>query len=323
MEDLVGNAVRESEENSTSRLERNRRLEAAKKQSEKLLDYLNIWWSTLEEGVPELETEMDTHPFQRGRKRKRRNGANGKERKLESKETVNMATNLVEEMIEEVSIQHDCGYNPACPAWYCCMICDKLNVMKQVYDLSEYIKILELSEEKVEETKNIRIEVSITEPEAAMDTSEAPTPVPSPVKDIMCVKSMELGQPQDIANPCTSYQPADNPEAGQSNGDRELCKASSMAYTQHGVTGELCQAQLPTQGEQTTSGVGRVRNEGPAGKPKHAKPSKPVKKVKKWMRLKSAFLVGKLLMLGRGCQNHRATKIQTTKPLPTHLTILR
>ena len=68
VEDLVRDAIRESEENSTSRLERNRRLEAAKKQREKLLDYLNIWWSTLEEGVPELETEMETHPFQRGRK---------------------------------------------------------------------------------------------------------------------------------------------------------------------------------------------------------------------------------------------------------------
>ena len=211
-----------------------------------------------------------------------------------------MTTSLVEELIGRVSIQHDCGYNPACPAWYCFMICDKLNVIKQVYDLSEYIKILELSKEKVEETKNIRIEVSITEPEAAMDTSEAPTPVPSPVKDIMCVKSMELGQAQDIANPCTSYQPADNPEAGQSNGDRELCKASSMAYTQHGVTGELCQAQLPTQGEQTTSGVGRVRNEGPAGKPKHAKPSKPVKKVKKWMRLKSGLFGWKTVNVGQG-----------------------
>ena len=121
-----------------------------------------------------------------------------------------------------------------------------MNVMKQIDDLSEYIKILELSEEKVKETKNIRIEVSSTEPKAAMDTSEAPTPVPSPVKDIICVKSMELGQAQDIANPCTSYQPADNPEAGHSNGARELCQASSMAYTQHWVAGELCQARLPT-----------------------------------------------------------------------------
>ena len=104
--------------------------------------------------MPELETDMETHPFQRGRKRKRRNGAPGKERKLQRIETVRMTTSLVEELIGRVSIQHDCGYNPACPAWYCCMICDKLNVMKQVYDLSEYIKILELSEEKVEETKN-------------------------------------------------------------------------------------------------------------------------------------------------------------------------
>ena len=92
--------------------------------------------------------------------------------------------------------------------------------------MSEYIKVPELYEEKVEETKNIRIEVSSTEPEAAMNTSEAPKPVQSHVKDIMCVKSMEYG-------------------------------------------------------------------------------------------------VEKLLMLGRGCQNHRATKIQTTKPLPTHLIILQ
>ena len=85
--------------------------------------------------------------------------------------------------------------------------------MEQINDLSESIKILELSEEKVEETKNIRIEVSSTEPEA-MDNSEAPKPMPSPVRDIIrifeslnvdenvedkpvapvCGKSMELVQ---------------------------------------------------------------------------------------------------------------------------------
>ena len=37
---------------------------------EKLLKYLDRWWTTLEGGEPNLEIEMEPLPFQRGEKRK-------------------------------------------------------------------------------------------------------------------------------------------------------------------------------------------------------------------------------------------------------------
>ena len=148
--------------------------------------------------------------FQRGRKRKGRNGATGKERKLQRIETVRMTTSLVEELIGRVSIQHDCGYNPACPAWYCCTICDRMNVMKEIDDLSDLINKLELSEEKVEKNTNIIIKVSSTEHEA-LDTLEAPKPVPSPVRGMIRIFE-SLNVDENVAD-----KPVAKPNQGLSN----------------------------------------------------------------------------------------------------------
>ena len=51
-----------------------RRLEDAKMQKARLLEYLRLWWTNLEDGVLDLETEMNPQPIQRVMKRKRKAG---------------------------------------------------------------------------------------------------------------------------------------------------------------------------------------------------------------------------------------------------------
>ena len=63
--ELVESAINKSEKERDSKL---RRLELARNQRAKLLVDLENWWSILEEGVPDLETERETHTFQRGRR---------------------------------------------------------------------------------------------------------------------------------------------------------------------------------------------------------------------------------------------------------------
>ena len=47
------------------------RLEIARLRRDKLLKYLDVWWTTLEEGVPDVEVDLESHTFQRGEKRKK------------------------------------------------------------------------------------------------------------------------------------------------------------------------------------------------------------------------------------------------------------
>ena len=47
------------------------RLETARRRKETLLRYLDRWWTTLEEGVPDLEVDLEPHTLQRGEKRKK------------------------------------------------------------------------------------------------------------------------------------------------------------------------------------------------------------------------------------------------------------
>ena len=51
-----------------------KRLEDAKMQKARLLEYLRLWWTNLEDWVPDLETEMYPQPIQRVKKRKRKAG---------------------------------------------------------------------------------------------------------------------------------------------------------------------------------------------------------------------------------------------------------
>ena len=63
LDDIIGEAVMEGGRKSSNRLER--RMKAEKKRLE-LMKHLESWWPTLEGGMPELETEMESHPEQEG-----------------------------------------------------------------------------------------------------------------------------------------------------------------------------------------------------------------------------------------------------------------
>ena len=71
VEEIVGSAT---DEGKSKAMAKERRLEDAKRQKARLLEYLRLWWTNLEDGVPDLETEMDPQPIQRVMKRKRKAG---------------------------------------------------------------------------------------------------------------------------------------------------------------------------------------------------------------------------------------------------------
>ena len=68
-EDIArGNFLKGGETSSLETVQTSRPLELARNQRAKLMNDLENWWSILEEGVPDLETERETHTFQRGRR---------------------------------------------------------------------------------------------------------------------------------------------------------------------------------------------------------------------------------------------------------------
>ena len=68
--------------------ERNDKLELASNKRERLLLYLDRWWTTLEGGIPDLEKEMELSPSQKGGKRKKEPNENEINRKRQATEEV-------------------------------------------------------------------------------------------------------------------------------------------------------------------------------------------------------------------------------------------
>ena len=104
-----------------------------------------LWWTNLEDGVPDLETEMDPQPIQRVMKRKRKAGKSEKLRRLEGSRNKSAISEILEDILEQTSIQHDCGTSPACPAWYCASLCEKKRIEKEIQALETKISELEIS----------------------------------------------------------------------------------------------------------------------------------------------------------------------------------
>ena len=141
VEDIVGTIVQTSQEISASRMDRlakqarknqdyqdrMRRLENAEKARNKLLKDLEEIWSFLEDGMPEMETDLEPHSKEeetRYRKRRRKLTKGEKKRAREMNEYrelgENMAGWVVDQVVEQVAVEHNCQGSAACPAWLCC-----------------------------------------------------------------------------------------------------------------------------------------------------------------------------------------------------------
>ena len=156
IDDLLRKAIYQSEVNESDRLERLKkvkirrkncleklkRLEKAKEQKEKQLAYLERWWSTLENGVPEMVTYLDPHPSPKGWKRKRK-ADKSEMRKLErEKEGKVLATDVLEGILQQVEVEHDCGVSVACPAWLCCMLVKKRKLETELLVITEMMRTI-------------------------------------------------------------------------------------------------------------------------------------------------------------------------------------
>ena len=91
-----------------------------------------LWWTNLEDGVPDMETEMDPQPIQRVMKRKRKAGKSEKLRRLEGSRNKSAISEILEDILEQTSTQHDCGTSPAYPAWYCASLCEKKRIEEEI-----------------------------------------------------------------------------------------------------------------------------------------------------------------------------------------------
>ena len=101
------------------------RLKKAKSKKEKLLMYLDRWWTTLEGGEPDLEVEMEPLPTQRGGKRKKNPTKKDKIREEERQAAEEVAGSMLDTVMGMLAEQHDCGYSTACPGWWCEMMARK------------------------------------------------------------------------------------------------------------------------------------------------------------------------------------------------------
>ena len=123
---------------------------------------------------------MDPQPIQRVMKRKRKAGKSEKLRRLEGSRNKSAISEILEDILEQTSIQHDCGTSPACPAWYCASLCEKKRIEKEIQALE--IKISEL---EISNSDRIIINICKTDPDETPPTVDKVRPVPSPVREIV------------------------------------------------------------------------------------------------------------------------------------------
>ena len=155
-DDLLRKAIYQSEVNESARLERLKnveirrkncldklkRLEKANEQKEEQLAYLERWWSTLENGVPVMVTDLDPHPSQKVWKRKRRADKSEMRRLAREKEGKDLATDVLEGILHQVEVEHDCGVSVACPAWLYCMLVKKEKLETELLVITEMMRTI-------------------------------------------------------------------------------------------------------------------------------------------------------------------------------------
>ena len=155
LEDLTMSAIKRSDQNTSARLEKQARLDRAREQREVLTVYLDRWWTSLEGGVPEMETSLEPHYTQKGLKRHRDLSKTDRARRTELEDAMEMVTEVVKDIMMEVGVRHDCGMSTACPAWYCCSQVKKADLEKRISNLSKLIDDLTLKDPELDNNRDI------------------------------------------------------------------------------------------------------------------------------------------------------------------------
>ena len=144
--DILDSSVKIGRDRQSTRLdiEKEMRLKEAMRKKEKLLVYLDRWWTTLEAG--DAYPEMETQPTQRSGKRKKDPTRKEKIRDEERKAAEEMAGSMVGCIMDMVDTQHDCGLSSACPGWWCQRLVKKRRVEKEVEKITSLIESWKLGE---------------------------------------------------------------------------------------------------------------------------------------------------------------------------------
>ena len=90
-----------------------------------MANHLELIWSNLELGLPEWattlepQTEQEDMPLsnKRGRTGSRKGRATDEDRNCRRDTIITMAQWVLEVVLEQVGVEHDCGMSEACPAW--------------------------------------------------------------------------------------------------------------------------------------------------------------------------------------------------------------
>ena len=160
---------RSAEKTKALRMKIERRNKAEKEKIH-LMKRLEELWSQLEAGVPEARMHQEAHSNQeeqpqmdgkRKRETRRREKITMRDEASSRRIGREISTQLVEEILLGMEREHDCGISPACPAWLCEKITNRLEMEKEIEKLSVDIITWKIEEEDLE----MELEVVPTEEE--------------------------------------------------------------------------------------------------------------------------------------------------------------
>ena len=92
--------------------------------------------------MPEMVTDLDPHPSQKGWKRKRKADKSERRRLEKENEDKDLAMDVLEGILQQVEVEHDCGVSVACPAWLCCMLVKKVKLETELLTITELMRTI-------------------------------------------------------------------------------------------------------------------------------------------------------------------------------------
>ena len=101
-----------------------------------------------------METSLEPHYTQTGLKRHRDPSKADRARRTELEDAMEMATEVVKDIMVEVGVRHDCGMSTACPAWYCCSQVEKADIERKISNLSKLISDLTLKDPELDNKRD-------------------------------------------------------------------------------------------------------------------------------------------------------------------------
>ena len=118
--------------------------------------HLELIWSNLELGLTEWATTLEPKTEQedmslsnkRGRTGSRMESARDEDRKSRQDTIIAMAQWVLEVVLEQVGVEHDCGLSEACPAWMCESMIKMRKIEERIEELNIEIANLKLEDDK-------------------------------------------------------------------------------------------------------------------------------------------------------------------------------